>query len=428
MGAAIQGLRGSGEFTADYRPKNYRELYTLLEPNGTAPLNALLSMAQSEATDDPEYKNFRDEMPNRVVTINNAGGYNSSATSLTIAAGNDNKYAIAGAILVNSRTGEVVRVTSDTTSTTLAVVRNIGSTAYTINQSDTFFVSGYAATENDTTPTTVSFDADVVSNYTQIFRTAFGLSNTLKSTYLRTGPKEDELTTKALKLHMSDIERAMFFGIKAEENGSSSTPRRYTGGLMTSISTTINLASAVDSDGTMSETQFDDQLIQTVFKYGSKEKLVFGGWKAAALLQQIGKARWQPHQVGGTYGVSVNYGNVAPQKGYGTMTVSFGSAPDRVDTLQKAVLDEVARLQNQGPTADDIQKLQELERRDLETSQRQNQYWMGSLQTVHMFGWDPTSVAHRVDRTNSLSVANVHEALKKYLPLDRYVVVTLKPE
>ncbi len=75
-----------------------------------------------------------------------------------------------------------------------------------------------------------------------------------------------------------------------------------------------------------------------------------------------------------------------------------------------------------------MQKLQELERRDLETSQRQNQYWMGSLQTVHMFGWDAASIARRVDRTNSLSVADVHAALKKYLPLDRYVVVTLKPE
>lgn len=133
-------------------------------------------------------------------------------------------------------------------------------------------------------------------------------------------------------------------------------------------------------------------------------------------------------QLGGTYGVSVNYGNIAPQKGYGTMTVSFGSAPDRVDTLQKAVLDEIARLQKEGPTAEDVQKLQELERRDLETSQRQNQYWIGSLQTVHMFGWDPNGVAHRIDRTNSLGVANVHDALKKYLPLDRYVVVTLKPE
>ena len=150
--------------------------------------------------------------------------------------------------------------------------------------------------------------------------------------------------------------------------------------------------------------------------------------RAAATLLSMRLRDILREQLGGTYGVSVNYGNIAPQKGYGTMTVSFGSAPDRVDTLQKAVLDEVARLQQQGPSADDVQKLQELERRDLETSQRQNQYWMGSLQTVHMFGWDAASIARRVDRTNSLSVADVHAALKKYLPLDRYVVVTLKPE
>mgnify|MGYP006158527951 CR=1 FL=1 len=44
--AAIQGLRGTGEFSTDFRPKNYRELFTLLEPNGNAPLNALLSMPE----------------------------------------------------------------------------------------------------------------------------------------------------------------------------------------------------------------------------------------------------------------------------------------------------------------------------------------------------------------------------------------------
>lgn len=306
VAAAIQGMRGTGEFTADFRPKNYRQLYTLLEPNGSAPLNAMLSMTAGEATDDPEYKNFRDELPNRTLKINNGGGYNSSATSLTIDADTvNNKYAIAGSIVVNSRTGEVMRVTADTTSTTLAVTRNIGSTSYTINDDDDLFVAGFAATENDTTPTTVSFDPDVVSNYTQIFRTAFGLSNTLKNTYLRTGSKEDELTTKALKLHMSDIERAMFFGIKSEVNGSSSTPLRYTGGLLTSISTVIDCDTSIDSDGTMSETQFDEQLIQTVFKYGSKQKVAFGGWKVASLLQQIGKTRWQPQQIGNTYGINI---------------------------------------------------------------------------------------------------------------------------
>jgi zinc protease len=110
------------------------------------------------------------------------------------------------------------------------------------------------------------------------------------------------------------------------------------------------------------------------------------------------------------------------------VTVAFGSAPDRVDGLQKAVLAEVTRLRDQGPSAEDVQKVQEMERRELETSQRQNPYWIGSLQTVHMLKWDAASIARRGERTASLSVPVLHDAIKKYLPLDRYVVVTLKPE
>jgi zinc protease len=133
-------------------------------------------------------------------------------------------------------------------------------------------------------------------------------------------------------------------------------------------------------------------------------------------------------QLGGTYGVSVNYGNTAPQTGYGTMTVSFGSAPDRVEGLQKAVLDELTRLRTAGPSADDLQKVQEMERRELETSATQNQYWLGSLQTVHMLGWDPATIPRRLERTNALTVKVLHETITKYFPLERYVVVTLKPE
>lgn len=301
---AIQGVRGTGEFTTDFRPKNYRELFTLLEPNGNAPLNALLSFGSSEGTDDPEYKNFRDELPDRKLTVNGAVA-SAVTTSITIDASDDNKFAVAGAIIVNSETGEVMRVTADTTSTTLTVARNIGSTTHQIADNAELFVAGFAAAENDDVGTAVSFDATVASNYTQIFRTAFGVSNTLKSTYLRTGDKEDEAMTKALKLHMSDIERAMFFGIKAEENGSSATPRRYTGGLTTTLTTVIDCDSDIDGDGSMNEAQFDEELIKTVFKYGSKEKIAFCGYKVAAHLQEFGKDRWRPESVEGGYGVNL---------------------------------------------------------------------------------------------------------------------------
>lgn len=302
--AGIQGIRGTGEFSADFRPKNYRELFTLLEPNGNAPLNALLAMGSSEATDDPEYKNFRDELPERTLKINDGAGYNNSATSLTIDASDDNKYAINGAIVVNSNTGEVMHVSADTTATTLAVVRNIGGTSFTIADNDDLFVAGFAASEGASTPTAISFDATVASNFTQIFRTAFSVSGTLQSTYLRTGDKEDEAMTKALKLHMSDIERAMFFGKKHEANGSTAQPTRYTGGLTTQLTNVIDVASDIDGDGTMSEAQFDEQLISTVFKFGSKQKIAFVGETVAHHLQEFGKNRWQPTQVEGSYGVN----------------------------------------------------------------------------------------------------------------------------
>lgn len=300
---AIQGLRGTGEFDADHRPKNYRELFTLLEPNGNAPLNALLAMGQSEATDDPEFKNFRDELPDRVATASAAAA--AGVSPVTLSAGTENKFFIAGAIVVNATTGEVMHVTADTTGTSLAVTRNIGGTNFAVSANDKLFVAGFAAPENGTTPTAVSFDAVIATNYTQIFKTAFGVSNTLKATKLRTGSKEQEAMTKALKMHMSDIERAMFFGRKHEANGTSATPTRYTGGLLSSLSTVVDATSGGYTGGVISETKFDELLISTIFKYGSKQKIAFVGWKVAALLQQIGKARWQPQSVEGAYGVNL---------------------------------------------------------------------------------------------------------------------------
>ena len=314
--AAIQGMRGTGEFGTDFRPKNYRELYTLLEPNGNAPLNAMLAMGSSSSTNDPEYKNFRDALPERRVTVNVVDGTATTDTTFDIY-GDDNKFVVAGTILVSASTGEVMRVTGATPTTAtinsvstptndLTVVRNVGEnqTAQALAAGDVLFIAGHAATEGDTTPTPISFDATVATNYTQIFRTAFSVTNTLNATYLRTGNKEDEQRTKALKLHMSDIERAMIFGKKSETDGNTSQPLRTTGGLLEAISTVKD--GTVDySNGVITEADFDLLLIEEIFKYGSNQKIAFVGPRVANHLQQIGKNRFQPTQVQGTYGVNV---------------------------------------------------------------------------------------------------------------------------
>jgi len=305
--AAIQGLRGTGEFSTDFRPKNYRELFTLLEPQGNAPLNALLAMGSSESTDDPEYKNFRDELPDRKLKVNGAVA-STSTTTVTVDASDDNKYAINGAIVINSETGEVMHCTADTTGTTLTVTRNVGGTSHQIADDAELFIAGFAAQEGANAPTAISFDAVVANNFCQIFRTAFSVTNTLNSTYLRTGDKMDEAMTKALKLHMSDIERAMFFGVKHESNGSTAQPTRFTGGLINSMTNVVDINTDYASyggsaAGKMTEEGFDSLLISTIFKYGSSQKIAFVGENVANQLQQIGKDRWQPTAVDGTYGV-----------------------------------------------------------------------------------------------------------------------------
>ena len=306
MSTAIQGLRGTGQFSIDFRPTNYRELFTLLEPNGSAPLNALLAMAASESTDDPKYNNFQDELPARQMIVNNVGGYPGTGGTQTIqlTAGDPGAYVLAGSVVVNSRTGEVMQATADgdTVAIAITVTRQIGGTTLTINNGDMLFVAGFAASEGSGAPTAISFDPVVVYNYTQIFKTPFQVTGTLQNTYRRTGNAETEYMTKALKLHMSDIERAMFFGRRVENNGTTAQPTRFTGGLMNLI-TNITDVGTFATPGLMDENVFDRTLIENIFAWGSKQKICFGGARIASLLQQIGKDKWTPRQIDNAYGI-----------------------------------------------------------------------------------------------------------------------------
>jgi zinc protease len=133
-------------------------------------------------------------------------------------------------------------------------------------------------------------------------------------------------------------------------------------------------------------------------------------------------------ELGGTYSVGVGYSNTQPQPGYGATSVQFGSAPDNVEKLVSAVMTELDRLRREGPSAEDLQKIKETERRELETSMRQNGYWLNSLDTLHLLGWDPLRITKRFERTEALTLDNIHDAFRKYFPPDRYTVVTLMPE
>ena len=133
-------------------------------------------------------------------------------------------------------------------------------------------------------------------------------------------------------------------------------------------------------------------------------------------------------QLGGTYSVGVGYSNISPLPGYGTTTVQFGSSPENVEKLQAAVMAEVERLRKEGPSVADVQAVKEAEKNQLQESLLQNGYWLNSLQAMHVLGRDARRIPARIERAESLSQQNIHDALRKYFPANRHTIVSLMPE
>ncbi len=79
------GMMGTGNFTADERPKNWREKILQLYPNGSAPLTAIMSKMKSESTDDAEFKWFEKTLASQAGVV--TGVYTNEAMTTAYTTG-----------------------------------------------------------------------------------------------------------------------------------------------------------------------------------------------------------------------------------------------------------------------------------------------------------------------------------------------------
>jgi hypothetical protein len=285
---ATLGLLGTGTFSTDERPKDYRTAILHLWPNGSAPLTALLSKLPKERAEDPEFKIFEQETPEQTCTINEGSGYATGITTFTIddAGSTPTKQFTKNHILLNLRTDEVMRVTADqVVATSVTVERSSGSTAAAaLNDNDTLIVIGKAYTEGDSIGTSVRRAPSVVTNYTQIFRTPLFITRTALKTRLRTKSQYMRSKREALEEHSIEMEKAFIFGEQAEAtDATNGMVRRMTKGVKNYISTNTN-----DFSGSVSETTIDTQL-EAAFRFGSTEKLALCGSTTINVLNQLAK-------------------------------------------------------------------------------------------------------------------------------------------
>ncbi len=247
--AAVAGLRGTGDWGTDERPKNFRELIMFRNPNGSAPIFAMTSRIAEESVDDPEF-HWWDE-PNDLIRLQVNGALNTTQTALVVdspdpdAASPGLLYGLAthlkpGDLLIyeppageaQAFSQEIVMVTAVASGTALTIARGqAGSTAAAIADNSFLTKIGSAYAEGTGAPNAVSRNPIKYSNLCQIFKTAYEVTKTADATRARTGNARQNDKKRKIFDHARDIELSILFGQKFETTGSNGKPLRFMGGL-----------------------------------------------------------------------------------------------------------------------------------------------------------------------------------------------------
>lgn len=283
---AISGLRHTENFAADERPLNWREGILRLYPNGTAPLTALTSLMKSKSTDDAEFNWWEKELYNPRLLLSGAVLIGDTVLAVTAGA----LQLKAGSLLYVEQTGEIIRVaTTPTVDTSIpVVVRGVAGTSAAavpapgnaVNSNLLMMASAYE--ENSNAPSGVSLDPTKAFNFTQIFRDTLEMSRTAQRTRLRTGDQVKEAKRECLEIHSTGMERAFFFGSK-QETTLSGKPLRYTAGVISFIAA-ANKPAALAAPLNMETLE---NHLEAMFRFGSSEKIAFGGNRAMLTIQQV---------------------------------------------------------------------------------------------------------------------------------------------
>ena len=226
----------SGIFNTNFNPaelnaRSFAGTILRLFPNGSAPLFALSSQSGKSKAKASTHGYFSKTLSfiKTTSTVADAAG----ATTMNVAS-------TAGMtpfmVLMNTRTRENIRVLTIASGTTITVTRAFGrvaAAACTIG--DNLIQVGTAFMEGSDRPTARQLSTVYIPNYTQIFRNAWGLTDTARASLAEMGYSNIAESRKDCSMfHSIDAESAILFG-QPKMDTSGSQPLHATQGIIDAI-------------------------------------------------------------------------------------------------------------------------------------------------------------------------------------------------
>lgn len=295
--AQVSGTRSTTNILSNRLVIDMADKIALLEPNET-PFMSFLKIAKQNIRVAKSYKVewLEDDIGARWDAINNGAGYAAGDTAIVVDNGD---YFSARDIVKVPRTGEVFSVTSIATNT-LTIVRAFGTTtAAALVDNDPLVIIGNANEEGSTTRVLKSTTEVAKFNYTQIWKTPFGVTNTQNATTLYGGKDMDYQRMKKATEHKIDMARSMYFGeLKQDTTGANA--RRTTKGLLSFLT-----ANSYDAGGGLTQSEFDNNVSEVVFKHGSKKKILLCSARLLSVINGWATNKLQVNQDAAKYGLAI---------------------------------------------------------------------------------------------------------------------------
>jgi zinc protease len=140
------------------------------------------------------------------------------------------------------------------------------------------------------------------------------------------------------------------------------------------------------------------------------------------LLEEIREER------SGVYSIGANPSSSKfPEEEY-SITIYYGTDPEKLDELKQAVFDEIQDFIQNGPSDEELSKAKEKMLRERELALRENRFWLNVLSNTYYLRDGDFSEFGRFNKlVTDLTKESVREAFKKYFDWQNYVSVALEP-
>ena len=117
-----------------------------------------------------------------------------------------------------------------------------------------------------------------------------------------------------------------------------------------------------------------------------------------------------------------------PKEDY-SVTIAYGTSPQKLEELKTAVLEIISDYQKNGPTDEEVAKAQEKMLRERETAVRENRFWLSILSnTYYLKDGDFSEYGTYEKLVKNISAKSTQKAFKNWFDFDNYISVALAPE